>query len=157
VRGVAAEVVTAIATAGVVGRLPWAPGTWGSALGLLIGVVVCPSVPQRLLPVILVGTLLVCVPVCSTAERQLDRRDPREVVLDEAWGMAAVVLALPWMASSWGWLLLALLLFRVFDIMKPPPLTHLAELPAGWGVLADDFGAAVYTGAILLVVRHLIH
>jgi phosphatidylglycerophosphatase A len=61
-----------------------------------------------------------------------------------------VVVLLPWA----GWLA-AFLLFRGFDIVKPPPLKRLATLPAGWGIMADDLGAAVYSVFVLLLIRWL--
>jgi phosphatidylglycerophosphatase A len=63
--------------------------------------------------------------------------------------MAAVFLALPYAAYSWESVLWAFLLFRAFDTIKPFPLRRLERLPEGWGVMADDFGATVYTVLIL--------
>ncbi len=54
-------------------------------------------------------------------------------------------------------LALALALFRFFDIVKPVPLPQLEQRPGGWGIMADDAGAAAYTISVLFVVRALTH
>jgi phosphatidylglycerophosphatase A len=94
--------------------------------------------------------------ICSAAERQIGQHDPPAIILDEVWGMAAIVMVLPWVAVSWMWPLTAFLGFRLFDIVKPPPLKLLARLPAGWGIMADDFGAAAYAIILLWLAHRLI-
>lgn len=138
-----------IATVGGVGYLPWAPGTWGSLIGVLLGLLAC----RWLQPVpATIALLLVCpvvAMVCTQAERALQRHDAPPIVLDEVIGMAAVLLLLPRMALSPVLVIIAFVAFRVFDIVKPPPLRRLARLPGGWGILADDLGASAYSLAIL--------
>ena len=63
--------------------------------------------------------------------------------------MAAIFWMLPRAASSWVFALWAFLLFRAFDVIKPFPLRWLERLPEGWGVMADDFGASLYTVLVL--------
>ncbi|MBI2104213.1 MAG: phosphatidylglycerophosphatase A [Candidatus Omnitrophica bacterium] len=142
-----------MATVGGLGRVPWAPGTWGSVVGLALGWLAAHTISPALGWTLLVLTFAGCAHIGTRAERQLAQHDPPAVILDEVWGMAAVVIALPWTAASWGWLLGALALFRVFDIVKPPPLKRLARLPAGWGIMADDAGASAYTILIVWVIR----
>ena len=129
-----------LATVGGIGRLPWAPGTWGSAAGVLIGWWLRRTCGAQALPLWLLA-FLGAAWCCGRAERRLGRHDPPSVVLDEAWAMACIVLVLP---DLWGWLVAAFLAFRVFDIAKPVPLPDLARLPGGWGIMADDAGAAGY-------------
>ena len=50
-------------------------------------------------------------------------------------------------------LILAFVIFRLFDILKPPPLRILEHLRGGWGIMLDDLGAAVYTTGIILIAR----
>ena len=140
---------TVAATLGGIGWSPWAPGTWGSAVGLLLGLLAVRIISPPLAVLVLALTFLVGVSCCARAERSLDRHDPPAVVLDEAWGMAAILMTLPWTTRSAPWCLAAFLLFRVFDIVKPPPLKRLANLPGGWGIMADDLGAAAYTVLLL--------
>ena len=97
--------------------------------------------------------VLVSIVACTQAERTLEIIDTPAIILDEVCGMALVVLANAALISSPVALLIAFLLFRVFDIVKPPPLRRLARLPGGWGIMADDLGAAAYTLAILWLMR----
>lgn len=140
----------ALATAGGLGWMPVAPGTAGSAVGLLLGWLGARTLPQVSALLLLVVTFVGCALVCAEAERALGEHDPPRVVLDEVWGMAMVVMVLPGTAWSWTTLAVAFVLFRAFDTVKPPPLPQLARLRAGWGIMADDLGAAAYTCAVLL-------
>lgn len=145
----------AIATLGGLGRVRFAPGTWGSVVGLALGWLAVQALKPPLGWLLLLLTFVGAVSICTRAERQLARHDPPAVILDEVWGMAAVVIALPWTTESWGWLLAALVLFRIFDIVKPPPLRRLATLPGGWGIMADDAGAALYAIVVLWALSRL--
>lgn len=138
-----------IATIGGLGRIRWAPGTWGSAAGLLVGLLVVRCVQQPLGLVVLAIAFVIGSLCATDAERRLGQHDPPAVVLDELWGMWAILAAVPGVIDSWPRLLAAFLLFRLFDILKPAPLKHLARLPGGWGIMADDLGAAAYTCVVL--------
>ena len=146
------DVWTFLATVGGLGRIPLAPGTWGSGVGLLLGVLTVRALRHPVSPLLLIGSFVVAALICAQAERALRRHDPPMVILDEVWAMWAIVVVLPWISVSWSRLLVACLLFRLFDITKPPPLKHLAHLPSGLGIMADDLGAAVYTVLILWVI-----
>ena len=61
----------------------------------------------------------------------------------------------PSLCASWVGMAAAFALFRAFDTLKPPPLRLLARLPGGWGIMADDLGASVYTTAVLGVAKWL--
>ena len=138
---------------GGLGHAPVAPGTWGSLVGLLVG-----AMSLRLTRALALGLLLAaawCLGafLCALAERELKRHDPPAVILDEVLGMASVVIVLPWTLTSWIHLAIAFLLFRAFDVSKPAPLRQLARLPGGWGIVADDLGAAAYTILALWLFR----
>ncbi len=150
------DVATWIATVGGLGHVPLAPGTWGSLVGLLVGAMSLRLVRAPSLIIILLAVAW-CLGafLCALAERELKRHDPPAVILDEVLGMASVVVVLPWAVSSWTRLAIAFLLFRAFDVSKPPPLRQLARLPGGWGIVADDLGAAAYTILILKLVARL--
>ncbi len=79
--------------------------------------------------------------------RLLHRSDPGEIVIDEVLGMGLTLAAVarPTPVS----LLAAFLLFRLFDVLKPPPLRSLEHLPGGLGIVADDIGAAAWAAAVL--------
>ena len=153
-RSVRGQWWTSVATIGGVGHLPWAPGTWGSLVGLLLGVYCARAIRWPGLAAFLPVTFIICTMICTAAERLLGQHDPEAVILDEVWGMVAVVIvARGWMIWSIPQLVLAFGLFRVFDIAKPPPLAQLARFPRGWGIMADDLGAALYTLGILCLMR----
>lgn len=141
------------ATVGGLGRLPWAPGTWGSVAGLALGVALARHAPAPVAWAVLALLCVLAVPVCGTAERALGGHDPAPIVLDECCAMALTILALPWVTTSWGGLAGAFLAFRAFDIMKLPPLPRIERWPGGWGILGDDLGAAIYAIAALSAAR----
>jgi phosphatidylglycerophosphatase A len=138
------------------GLSPVMPGTCGSLAGMLLA-------PFLFLPLSLGG--LVCVlgllfaagGIASTrAELLLGRSDPGEVVIDEVLGQWLTYLPFGLAAGSLGWreLLLGLVLFRVFDIVKPWPV-NAAEtlLPGGYGVMLDDVAAGLYAAPCLALLR----
>ena len=145
-----------IATVGGLGQVAWPPGTWGSAVGLLLGVLGARTMSQPLSVAVLVVTFVLCAVIAGRAERALGQHDPPAGIVDEVWAMCAIMLLWPAAASSWMWGVAAFLLFRIFDILKPQPLQRLATLPGGWGIMADDLGAAVYTILVLWLLQALI-
>jgi phosphatidylglycerophosphatase A len=131
------------------GYSPLAPGTVGSVLGLGWALAVA-AIPGPIWVPLLVTLLAAAaaVPVCTRACRLLGDKDPGQVVLDE---IVAVPLVfgcglLPMDPPS---LLGGFLLFRLFDIVKPPPARQFERLPEGTGIVADDLAAAVYAGLVL--------
>jgi len=76
-------------------------------------------------------------------------KDPRKIVVDE---YATFLLPLYFIPKMILPLLIAFLLFRAFDVIKPPPLRQLEKLPGAWGIMLDDLGAAVYTTIIIIVL-----
>ena len=139
------------------GYLPRVPGTAGSAVGLLIG-----WLSGRWLPPLwnaaglLMGTV-VGVAASERVQRESGRHDPSIVVIDEVIGMWAVCAFVPPAIHQQGLgLLVAFVLFRAFDTIKPPPLRRLERLPGGWGIMVDDLGAAAYTCAVLWVIGGLL-
>ena len=139
------RVALAIATALGAGYLPIAPGTFGSAVGLLLWL----ALPHLLWVQVLA---IVVVTVAGTwsatvAERHFGRSDPGEVVVDEVAGMMITLVLIP-QAAGW-WLVIAFLLFRAADIVKPFPVNRLERLPGGLGIMADDLLAGLYANLAL--------
>jgi phosphatidylglycerophosphatase A len=130
-----------IATCAHVGYAPFAPGTWGSALGLLVyyGVRRQASVPIEL------GTIAIIVIVglwaATEAEHHFGGIDPGPVVIDEVIGMLITLALHP--VNVWG-AVVGFLIFRVLDVVKPWPARRLELLPGGFGVVLDDAMAGVY-------------
>jgi phosphatidylglycerophosphatase A len=132
------------------GRWPWAPATLTSAV-VTIAVYAFGS-PG---PIALAGAGLVValagVPVAGAAERVLGR-DAGAITIDETAGMLLTLAAAHHTPASY---FLAFIFFRVFDVLKPPPLDALQRLPGGLGVVADDVAAAAYAALLLLLPRWL--
>lgn len=98
-----------------------------------------------------------CVAFGDWAEAQFGKKDPGQVVADETAGMALTLMFIPAGAMTTPGrvaiaLALAFVLFRLADILKPPPIHGLQRYPAGWGILLDDLAAGVLAGVITLVV-----
>ncbi|MGB9720222.1 MAG: phosphatidylglycerophosphatase A [bacterium] len=77
-------------------------------------------------------------------------KDPRKIVVDE---YAAILIPLYFVPKKILPLCIAFVLFRVFDVIKPPPLRQLEKLSGAWGIMFDDVGAAVYTTIIVIIIR----
>jgi phosphatidylglycerophosphatase A len=133
-----------MATVGGVGYVPFAPGTFGSAAGLLAWWLFGPSaVIQGTAIVVLFAAGVWSGGVC---ERHFHRTDPAPVVIDEAMGMLITLFLNP---VGWLGALGAFLLFRIADVIKPFPADRLESLHGGVGVMADDAMAAIYANLVL--------
>lgn len=141
-----------IATGFGTGYVPYAPGTVGSVVGLLIFLPLrgCSGAAQGLFAILFFGVGLWASGQCAAS---LGRDDPSCIVVDEIHAMLWLLLCLPTFEGSaaWPWWIAALLLFRLFDIAKPPPIRHLERLPGGFGIMMDDVVAAGYALGILWV------
>jgi phosphatidylglycerophosphatase A len=145
------------------GRLPVAPGTWGSLPPAVIFGLMwqfgAPALSVSILMALLaaVGSVI-CVKLAPAAIAATGKNDPREVVADELAGQAITFVAVPlvlsgavtgsqiWMITGAGFVL-----FRLFDITKLWPIRKLEKLPQGWGILADDLLAGVYAAIGLFI------
>jgi phosphatidylglycerophosphatase A len=146
----------AVATVFGIGRLKPGPGTWASVATVLIWAVAARAVhltPHALLLALLAGialTLVVGIPASTIAARESEIEDPGFVVIDEVIGQSIALLFCP---PDWAHALIALVLFRLFDILKPPPARQLERLPAGWGIVFDDVAAGLYALGIASLAR----
>jgi phosphatidylglycerophosphatase A len=155
-----------LATCGGIGRVGFAPGTFGSLVGIPLSLATgwlatigsarlgsgwLTSAAEAALVAVV---CLIAVPICTRAVRRLDRGDdPGAIVLDEAAALPLALLSVPWAGRSWGVLAAGFLLFRLFDISKPFPCRRLESLPEGFGIMADDWGAAAWAGGCLAIAR----
>ena len=146
-----------LATCGGVGRLGLAPGTAGAAVGAVAAAGLAAAELQ--LPVeaaLLVAVNLVGVPICTRAVALLGRgSDPGAIVYDEAASLPLGLLVVPPAARSPVVIAVAFLLHRLFDISKLPPCRQLERLPAGLGIMADDWAAAAWMAIGLVALRWL--
>lgn len=93
----------------------------------------------------------VAVPASTVVARESGREDPQIVVADEVVGQWIALIAAP---AGWEYALIGLVLFRLFDITKPPPIRKIEHLREGWGIMLDDVGAGIYALIVLQVLHH---
>lgn len=136
-----------IATVGYCGYFPVAPGTVGSAAGLLFYALVAWTGSPVVEIALIVGLFAAGVWAGTTAERYFGGVDPGPIVLDEVVGMLITLAFIP--GLGWSGALVGFLLFRVFDVIKPYPAARLEQLHGGLGVMADDAMAAIYANVCL--------
>lgn len=134
------------------GRVPVAPGTAGTVVGVLLYLLLKD-----------LGSLWYCLAYTAVAalgslaagraDDLLGTKDSPSIVIDEIAGFLIAMFLIPF---SWGYVVAGFTLFRFFDIQKPWPLKKLQDIPGGPGVMLDDIGAAVYTNVILQIAYRLI-
>jgi phosphatidylglycerophosphatase A len=165
----------AVATSLGLGYLPKAPGTFGSLMGVLLAW--CTLASSRMPTdgtslqqarwwsnfavaecLLAVAVSAIGVWAAGRVATYLHSTDPQIVVVDEVAGQLISYLGLATprtFAVNWKYLLLGLILFRVFDIWKPFPARQAESLPGGLGIMADDWIAGVYAALLLGFARHL--
>ncbi len=135
------SLIMAIATGGGVGMLPRAPGTWGSLAALLPWLLLkdlpLPSYLGALVFIFVIGFF-----AAGSAEKILDRPDAGPIVIDEILGMFITLTLVPNHPAAWA---LGFVLFRIFDIKKPFPVSWFDQhIHGGLGIMMDDVIAGVY-------------
>ena len=139
------------------GFSPFAPGTAGALVAVIIWTVLFYVIPFNIL---LVVTSLLIVLFTAAGIWSADKlesewgKDPSKVVVDEMVGVWIALLAAP-VGNVW-YILFAFLLFRFFDIFKPLGIRKMEQLEGGIGVMADDILAGIYSFLLLMGVRWLI-
>jgi phosphatidylglycerophosphatase A len=132
------------------------PGTWGSVAAVLLWAAYAwgtHPAPMTLFLALLggiVASIALGVPAATIAARESGRHDPGFVVIDEVAGQWIALLGSP---ADWKHALIALVLFRLFDITKPFPARQLERLPAGWGIVFDDVAAGLYAWGVAALLR----
>ena len=146
-----------------IGLLPFAPGTWGSLVGLLLFF----SIIYIQLSFFLFLTLFVCfvilsIIVCTIASKDLVEKDHKAIVIDEVVGAWLSFLFIPflgvynfstseWLKESYLAACILFVLFRFFDILKPHPISFIdRKFKSGLGIVLDDLAAGVFAGLTLL-------
>jgi phosphatidylglycerophosphatase A len=147
---------TLVATFFGAGKLRPAPGSWASLATVLLWWFFASRrlppgarIPGILLLIVIV--VAVGIPAATLEERGSGRKDPNHIVIDEVAGQLVALVACP---LVWQALLAGFILFRVFDVLKPPPVRSLERLPEGTGIVVDDLGAGVYA---LIALQLLLH
>jgi phosphatidylglycerophosphatase A len=130
------------------GLLKPGPGTYGSAAALVLWIVAAQTLHPAHLPlytaIAAVAATLIGIPAATIVAPESGREDPGHVVIDE---VAGQLIALIFCPPDWAHVILAFLLFRLFDILKPPPIRQLERLPAGTGIMLDDVAAGLFAFA----------
>ena len=129
------------------------PGTWGSAFAVLAWFVISRSISTELrtgtLILLALAVIAVGIPAATRVAIGSGNKDPQNVIIDEVAGQWITLIAAP---VAWKSLLVGFILFRGFDIFKPPPIRRIETLPGGFGIVLDDVGAGIYA----LIVMHLL-
>jgi phosphatidylglycerophosphatase A len=137
------------------GLLHPGPGSWGSAatvlLWLLLSTWINPHWRAAATVLLAAVAILVGIPAATQMARATGLKDPQFVVIDEVAGQLITLIAVP---VSWKSLLLGFILFRGFDIVKPPPVRQLEHLPEGIGIVLDDVAAGLYALVIMQLALH---
>lgn len=146
---------TLIATFFGIGRLRPGPGSWGSAATVLLwaalAYALAPSLRTPVAFALAVVVTLIGIPAATQVARGSGIKDPQFVVIDEVAGQLVALVAVP---LAWKSLLAGFILFRVFDIVKPPPVRQLEALPEGAGIVLDDVAAGLYALGIVHLLLH---
>ena len=138
------------------GLLKPGPGTYGSIAAVLLWFAAAHALHPSPLSLAIGTTIaaivatLIGVPASTIVATESGRKDPGHVVIDEVAGQLIALIAIP---ADWQHALLSLLLFRLFDILKPWPIRKLEALPAGTGIMLDDVAA----GLLALLCAQLAH
>jgi phosphatidylglycerophosphatase A len=136
------------------GRLPKAPGTYGTLVGVLIYLPLSLlSLPLYLM--ITASLILVGIGICGYAARQLGKHDHPSIVWDEIAGLLVTMIAAP---QGIGWVILGFALFRCFDIFKPWPINRIDQkVSGGLGIMLDDIAAGIAAGLSLQLIAYSIN
>lgn len=138
-----------VATAGGVGYAPVAPGTFGSAVGVVL-YMLARGWPTSAQCVLVTALAAVGIWAGGVAAVHFGREDPGPVVIDEVVGQFITLFA----AGQQAWsVVLGFLLFRALDVVKPWPARSFERFPGGYGIMADDVMAGIYGFLALRVIR----
>ena len=131
------------------GYAPIASGTVASALAAAIIWFLLPTQS----PFYIIGAILaipVAMPFCAVGEKFWNKEDARQIVLDEAVGMALTYALMP---KDWRIFAIGFVMFRIYDVVKIPPAGRAEKIRGGWGVILDDVICGIYANAGLWIVR----
>jgi phosphatidylglycerophosphatase A len=142
-----------LATGCFVGNIPFAPGTFGSLLGIPLCFVLS-KINFLFASLCIIGFIVFAIWTAQRAEKILQKSDPGNIVIDEIAGMTVALIGLPFNLRS---VVIGFIIFRAFDIFKPYPIRRMERrLSGGVGVVLDDVVAGLYSNLVLrLVLRFL--
>ncbi len=146
---------TLVATFFGIGRLRPGPGSWGSAVTVLLWAglahALAPALRTPIAIALAIAVTLIGIAASTQVARGSGIKDPQFVVIDEVAGQLVALIAVP---LAWKSFLAGFILFRVFDIVKPPPVRQLEALPEGAGIVLDDIAAGFYALGFVHLLLH---
>ena len=142
-----------LATVAYCGYFPVAPGTVGSAAGLIVYLLVWWTQSRVLEAALIAVTFAVGTWAATHAERYFGGIDPGPVVIDEVLGQ---LVALAFIPVGWRAALAGFVLFRIYDVIKPYPANRLETFHGGLGIMSDDAAAGVYANISLRLLMWLL-
>lgn len=155
VEGVTSNWAKLAATFFGIGWVKPGPGTWASLATVLLWWAFSRLIPPLYQPATAILLVLAVIgagiPSATRVAIAYGKKDPQFVVIDEVAGQLISLIAVP---VSWKSVLLGFILFRGFDIVKPPPVRQLERLPQGTGIVLDDVAAGLYALAVMQAILH---
>ena len=144
-----------------IGNIPFAPGTFGSIFAWILFIVVSHFLDSTNMVVLCVFIIVISIWVCEKASNDLIERDHKSIVIDELAGMWLCLLPVLFLASSQQeriiYAVVALIFFRIFDILKPYPISYLDEkFKNGFGIVLDDLVAGIFAIIVTIVITSLL-
>ena len=148
------RLLASVASCGGIGNLP-APGSMGSLVAVVVGAGIAIGFGIGWLVVAIIASAIIAFPAIDAYSRLTNTHDSKHIVIDEVVGQWLTLLAIP-MSPAWQSdyilaVVVAFVLFRLFDISKPWFIKSAEDLPGAAGVIADDVLAAVVAGAIIML------
>lgn len=144
------RILEALATGFYLGKIPKAPGTWGTLLGIPCAWVMASFLPPIWYMLVAIAFVLFASFVAEMYERELEAHDPKEIVIDEVVGY---VIAMTWLPLTWQSFVAAFIAFRFFDILKPGPIRRIDQkVKGGLGTVLDDVAAGLISSILLQVI-----
>lgn len=132
--------------------MPKAPGTWGTLVAVPLVWWLLPVMPLWAYVALTAAMFLIGVWLCHVTARDLNVHDHPGIVWDEIVGYMITMIAAP---TGWQWLLLGFVLFRIFDILKPPPIKQIDKhVHGGFGIMLDDVLAGIFAALCLQFVAY---
>ena len=138
-----------LATAGGIGRVPFAPGTWASIAALPFAVILHLFGGPWLLSISIVIIFFIGIGASNKYALYLEQEDPGSIVIDEFCGQWLAILPV---AMDWRYYFIAFIIFRIAAILKPWPCKNAERIPGGMGIMLDDICAGIYAGIFTLMI-----